>query len=72
MEVLFFRGIICVDGGANWDKFREFAKEYGHKTQAEMAELWEGEISKRTISRALKKIGFTQEKRPMATGSGMK
>lgn len=56
----------------DWDKFREFAKEYGHKTQAEMAELWEGEISERTICRALKKIGFTRKKRPMAIRSGMK
>jgi hypothetical protein len=27
-----------------------------------MAELWEGEISDRTISRGLKKIGFTRKK----------
>ena len=56
----------------DWDKFRKFAKEYGHKTQAEMAELWEGEISERTICRALKKIGFTRKKKLMGTGSGMK
>ena len=56
----------------NWDEFRKFAKEYGHKTQAERAELWEGYISKRTISRALKKIEFTRKKRPMATGNEMK
>jgi transposase len=28
-----------------------------------MAKLWDGEISSRTISRALKKIGFTRKKR---------
>jgi len=28
-----------------------------------MASLWDGEISSRTISRALKKIGFTRKKR---------
>jgi hypothetical protein len=46
-----------------------------------MAKLWDGQISDseallrsadRTISRALKKIGFTRKKRPMATVSGMK
>jgi transposase len=37
-----------------------------------MAKLWDGQISERTISRALKKIGFTRKKRPMATASGMK
>ena len=31
-------------------------------TQAEMAELWDGEISERTMSRALNKIGFTRKK----------
>ena len=34
----------------------------GDKTQAEMAKLWTEEISKPTISRALKKIGFTRKK----------
>lgn len=46
----------------DWDKFREFAKAHGDKTQAEMAALWDGEISARTISRALHKIGFTRKK----------
>jgi transposase len=56
----------------DWEKFREFAKTHGDKTQVEMASLWEGEISDRTISRALKKIGFTRKKRLMATANGMK
>jgi hypothetical protein len=48
------------------------AKTHGDKTQVEMASLWDGEISSRTISRALRKISFTRKKRPTATGSGMK
>lgn len=56
----------------DWDKFREFAKANGEKTQAEIAELWEGEISARTISRALVKIGWTRKKRLMATEKEMK
>jgi hypothetical protein len=64
----------------DWEKFREFAKTNGDKTQVEMAKLWEGEISdslrdsfaSRTISRALKKIGFTRKKRPMVIANGMK
>jgi transposase len=56
----------------DWEKFREFAKKHGDKTQVEMAKLWDGQISDRTISRALKKIGYTRKKRPMATVSGMK
>jgi hypothetical protein len=52
---------------------RNFVKQAltnGDKTQVEMASLWDGEISdslrdsfaSRTISRALKKIGFTRKK----------
>lgn len=55
----------------DWDEFRAFVQAHADKTQAEMAELWEGDISERTISRALKKIGFTRKKRPMATENVM-
>lgn len=51
----------------DWEKFREFAKTHGDKTQAQMAQLWDSEISSRTISRALHKIGFTRKKRLMVT-----
>ena len=33
----------------DWEKFREFALTHGDKTQAEMAELWDDQISDRTI-----------------------
>ena len=56
----------------DWEKFREFAEAHGDKTQVEMAQLWEGQISDRTISRALKKIGFTRKKRLMAIANAMK
>jgi transposase len=56
----------------NWQKFYEFASRYGDKTQAQMAELWFEDISPRTISRALKKIGFTRKKRLTATSNEMK
>ncbi len=56
----------------DWDKFREFAKTHGDKTQAEMAALWETDISVRSISRALQKIGFTRKKTPTATKNAMK
>ena len=46
----------------DWDKFRQFVKDNSGKTQEEMAELWEDDISSRTICRALKKIGFTRKK----------
>ena len=34
--------------------------------------LWEGDISSRTISRALKKIGFTRKNKPTVTLKEMK
>ena len=46
----------------DWKQFQEFVKTNGDKTQTEMAELWHEEISERTISRALKVIGFTRKK----------
>ena len=54
------------------EKFREIALTHGDKTQAEMAELWDDQISDRTISRALNKIGFTRKKRHIATVNVMK
>ena len=47
----------------DWEAFRAFAKAHEDKTQAEMAQLWEGEISSRTISRALQTLGLTRKKR---------
>lgn len=54
------------------DKFREFARKNGSQTQEEMAEAWEGEISDRTIGKALRKIGFTRKKKLTDTKKGMK
>lgn len=56
----------------DWDNFREFAHANSDKTQAEMAQLWEGEISARTISRALGQINFTRKKKLMGIGSEMR
>ena len=56
----------------DWDKFREFVKVNGEKTQVEMAKLWNGEISDRTISRALIKIGVTRKKKLMGIEKDLK
>lgn len=47
----------------DWSKFRAFVVANADKTQAEMAALWEDDISARTIARALQKIGFTRKKK---------
>ena len=46
----------------DWEKFRAWVKQHADKTQKQLAELWEEDISARTISRALKKMGFTRKK----------
>lgn len=55
----------------DWQAFRRFAQTHGDKTQAEMAALWSADMSERTLSRALKQIGFTRKKRLTATANGM-
>ncbi len=57
---------------ADLEQFRTFASEHGHLTQKEMAAQWHESISDHTISKALRRIGFTRKKRAMAIKSGMK
>jgi transposase len=57
---------------SDWEKFRDFVKEHGDKTQTEMAQLWDGEMSQRTISRGLRKIGHTRTKKHTAIANAMK
>ena len=52
--------------------FRELVPINGDKTQLEMAQLWPEEISDRTISRGLKKIGLTRKKKLMDIVNQMK
>lgn len=56
----------------DWEKFRAFAKEHESKTQVEMAALWESDISDRTISRALAKLGWTRKKRRTGIANAMR
>ena len=56
----------------DWQAFAEFAEKHGEQTQAQMAKLWGEPISPRTISRGLKKIGFTRKKKITDMKKGMK
>lgn len=47
---------------ADLEQFKEFARQHGRNTQAEMAQAWSEDISARTIGKGLKKIGFTRKK----------
>ena len=46
----------------DWEKFEEFVKINGDKTQQEMADLW-GNVSRYAIGRGLKKLGYTRKKK---------
>jgi transposase len=56
----------------DWQQFEAFVKAHGDKTQKEIAQQWDGEMSQRTISRALRKIGYTRKKRPTAITNATK
>lgn len=47
----------------DWEKFQAFVDEHHDKTQAELAQLWEDDISQRTICRGLQKIGYSRKKK---------
>jgi transposase len=47
----------------DWQRFREFAKQHGEKTQGQMAKLWGDNVSQQNISDALQKIGYSRKKR---------
>jgi hypothetical protein len=49
-----------------------FAKKHEDKTQVEMAALWEGDISDRTLARALAKAGWTRKKRRTGIANAMR
>lgn len=56
----------------DWEQCHRFVQLHGDQTQEKMAQLWPEPISSRTISRALKRIGFTRKKKRMDTRKGTK
>ena len=55
----------------DWQRFREFAKQHGGKTQGQMALLWGDNVSQQNISNALRKLNLSRKKRRTDTESGM-
>jgi transposase len=47
----------------DWQRFREFVKRHGDKTQTEMARLWGDSVTQHDISRALRKLGISRKKK---------
>ena len=58
---------IKVDG-----KFEAFARAHMHATLKQMADHWEEQVSEMSMSRALKKLGWSRKKRPSITKKRMK
>ena len=47
----------------DWERFRDFAREHGGKTQGEMAKLWGDNVTQQNLSDALAKIRWSRKKR---------
>lgn len=54
------------------EQFGELVNRHGDKTQSELAQLWEGEVSQPTISRALSKIRHSRKKKHTGLSKEMK
>jgi transposase len=47
----------------DWQRFREFVRQHGGKTQAQMAKLWGENVTQQNISDAMRHIGVSRKKR---------
>jgi transposase len=57
---------------SDWERFREFVKEHGDKTQIQIAKLWGEGVTQQNISDAMKKIGVSRKKRVVDIEKEMK
>jgi transposase len=58
---------------SDWERFREFVKQHGGKTQIEIAKLWGEGVTQQNISDAMKKIRVSRKsKRAMDIEKEMK
>ncbi len=55
----------------DWQKFGEFVRQHGGKTQAQMASLWGEGVSQQNISDAMRHLGVSRKKRRMGIESEM-
>ena len=53
----------CQHKITDWERFEEFIKKHGGKTQREMAKLWGDNVTQQNISDALRKLGLSRKKR---------
>lgn len=62
----------CKHKITEWERFAEFVKEHGDKTQAQMAKVWGDNVTQQNISDALHKLGLSRKKKRMATKNAMR
>jgi transposase len=55
----------------DWQRFREFVKQHGGKTQAQIAKLWGDNVTQQNISDAMQKVGVSRKKRLMGIENEM-
>lgn len=55
----------------DWQRFREFVRQQGCKTQAQIAKLWGDNVTQQNISDAMQKIGVSRKKRLMGIENEM-
>lgn len=56
----------------DWERFKQFTKENGGKTQGQMAALWGEGVTQQNISDALERMGLSRKKKRMDIKNGMK
>lgn len=54
------------------DKFREFVRQNGERTQKQLAELWGDNLTQQNVSDALNYLGITRKKKLTGIGKEMK
>ena len=55
----------------DWQAFQEFVAPHGELTTSKMAQKW-GNISRHTIGRGLRKMGYTRKKKRTTTSNEIK
>ena len=53
----------CKHKITDWQRFREFVKQHGGRTQAQMAKRWGDNVTQQNVSDAMQKIGVSRKKR---------
>ncbi len=53
----------CKHKITDWQRFNEFVRQHGGKTQAQMAKQWGDNVTQQNISDAMQKIGVSRKKK---------